>query len=199
MSRVNIVSCAPTVFLNTTSRFQMVLCVDIRQIRKVRISSVATATLANTGNKKRDNMLIDKIRYRKFDKSQRSTFSYWAWHWLAFNCTAIKIHHWRPRYLFHDIEKPWLKLILRDYKKVQTWHRTHNAHHLEYRKPDKRNWIDMAIDWECSRLTKIACPHDAMGEANNKFMNNEMSFHEYYNFYMACKQLKLTNIKYGTE
>lgn len=132
------------------------------------------------------------IKFKKFDKSQRSTFVYWFWHWLAFNYMAVKLKAWKPKYLFHDIEKPWLRLIfLGDYSKVQKWHRTHNSHHLEYRKPEKRDWIDMAIDWECSGLTKVACPRDAMGEANYKYNNNEMTHNEYYQFFLACKKLKL--------
>jgi len=136
-------------------------------------------------------MILDKIKYKKFDKSQRSTFEYWFWHWLAFNCTAIKLHAWRPRYLIHDIEKPWLKLFLRDYKKVQTWHRTHNKHHLEYKRPEKRNWTDMAIDWECSGLTKYACPRNAIEEAVYQHKIGRMNMKEYGAFYRACVKLKL--------
>jgi hypothetical protein len=130
------------------------------------------------------------VTWRKFEKSERSTFTYWFWHWLAFNYTAFKLKAWKPKYLFHDIEKPWLKLFL-DYPKVQKWHRTHNAHHLEYRKPYNRNWIDMAIDWECSGLTKVACPRDAMGEADFKRSRNEMTDEEYLRFKFACEKLNL--------
>ena len=132
------------------------------------------------------------MKFKKFDKSQRSTFQYWFWHWLAFNYTAAKLKAWKPKYLFHDIEKPWLRLIfLGNYPKVQKWHRTHNSHHLEYKHPERRNWTDMAIDWECSGLTKEACPRNALGEANRKFHDHEMTSNEYYKFFIACRKLKL--------
>lgn len=86
-----------------------------------------------------------------FTKSERSTFTYWFAHWCAFQMTALNLHRWKPKYLLHDIEKPFLKLFW-DYKKVQKWHRTHNSHHTEY----KGQWdtYAMVIDWECSRFTK---------------------------------------------
>lgn len=109
---------------------------------------------------------------KKFDKSSRSTFPYWFYHWYAFNKTAKKLGVWRPKYLLHDIEKPWLKLIW-DYKKVQTWHRIHNSHHLQY--PGKINLVEMAIDWECSGMTKTACPLNARQEwerVKNEYKEN---------------------------
>ena len=94
-----------------------------------------------------------------FSKAERSGFKYWFAHWCAFNMTALNLRCWKFKYLFHDIEKPWLKLILRDYKKVQKWHREHNSHHLEYFiKHKKADWEAMVIDWECSRHTKSASP-----------------------------------------
>lgn len=86
-----------------------------------------------------------------FTKSERSSFKYWFSHWCAFQMTALNLKHWKPKYLLHDIEKPFLKLFW-DYKKVQKWHRTHNSHHTEY----KGQWdtYAMVIDWECSRFTK---------------------------------------------
>ena len=47
-----------------------------------------------------------------FDKSQRSKFKYWFAHWCAFNMTALNLGVWKFKYLFHDIEKPWLMLFL---------------------------------------------------------------------------------------
>ena len=90
-----------------------------------------------------------------FSKEERSTFPYWFAHWCAFNMTALNLRAWKFKYLFHDIEKPWLRLFW-DYEKVQRWHRYHNNHHLEYM---YRGTIDieaMLIDWECSRFTKEA-------------------------------------------
>jgi hypothetical protein len=65
--------------------------------------------------------------------------------------TALNLKHWKPMYLLHDIEKPFLKLFW-DYKKVQKWHRTHNSHHIEYN--GLWDTYAMVIDWECSRFTK---------------------------------------------
>lgn len=121
------------------------------------------------------------IKYPKFTKEQRSTFPYWFWHWLAFNRTAMEWKVWKIHHIFHDIEKPFLRLFF-PYKTVQKWHRTHNPHHLEYRKPEKRNWEDMVIDWECSGLTKVACPYNAIEEANIKLEDKSMSYHDYQTF-----------------
>lgn len=98
-----------------------------------------------------------------FTKKERSSFPYWFSHWCAFNLTAMCLHVWKIKYLFHDIEKPWLKLFL-SYDKVQKFHRIHNSHHLEYGRLygwDKMDWMGSIIDWECSRLTKKAQPLNA--------------------------------------
>lgn len=123
-----------------------------------------------------------------FTKDQRSSFSYWFAHWCAFNMTALNLGHWKFKYLFHDIEKPWLKLLWKDYKKVQNWHRLHNSHHLEY-KGNNYDWEAMIIDWECSRFTKIASPLTARGEYNRKI--------EKYNKQNKLRELELlmTNVK----
>lgn len=101
---------------------------------------------------------------KKFDKDQRSTFSYWYNHWLAYNLTALKLGVWKFRYLFHDIEKPFLKLLWGDYKRVQKWHRYHNKHHLQYKDFYKIDWEALVIDWECSRFTKLQSPRTAREE-----------------------------------
>ena len=126
--------------------------------------------------------------YRKFTKDQRSTFPYWFWHWLAFNDVARELHVWRPRHILHDIEKPFLRLIF-PYKKVQKWHRLHNRHHLEYRYPEHRSWLDMIIDWEASGRTKQACPRNAIEEARFKLNEGSMSPSDYTQFYIAWKEL----------
>lgn len=51
-----------------------------------------------------------------FTKEERSGFKYWFAHWCAFQMTALNLKCWRPKYLLHDIEKPWLKLLWGDYK-----------------------------------------------------------------------------------
>lgn len=128
------------------------------------------------------------IKYPKFTKEQRSTFPYWFWHWLAFNRTAMEWKVWKIHHLFHDIEKPFLRLFF-PYKTVQKWHRTHNSHHLEYRKPEKRNWVDMVIDWECSSLTKEACPYHAIEEANIKLEDKTMSYPDYQKFISTWRNM----------
>ena len=101
-----------------------------------------------------------------FSKNERATFKYTFAHWCAFQMTALNNKCWKFKYLFHDIEKPFLKLIL-PYKKVQKWHRFHNNHHIEnyfyqmgkskYKKCNF-DWEATAIDWECSHHTKTSCP-----------------------------------------
>lgn len=116
------------------------------------------------------------MEYKKFTKEQRSTFNYWFWHWLAFNNTAIEYNIWKPKYLFHDMEKPWLRLFM-PYDRVQKIHRKHNNHHLEY--PGEKDWEALFMDWECSCLTKEASPKRALEEANDKFHNGEMTYQDY--------------------
>lgn len=96
-----------------------------------------------------------------FNPEEKSTFKYWLAHWCSYNMTALNLRCWKFKYLFHDIEKPWLKLLLGDYKKVRDWHRKHNKHHLEYKNPDKIDWESLIIDWECSRFTKLDSPETA--------------------------------------
>ena len=96
-----------------------------------------------------------------FTKEQRSKFPYWFAHWCAYNMTALNLGHWKFRYLFHDFEKPWLRLFL-PYKKVQKFHRYHAPHHQEFfLKHGWLHWDDLIIDWECSRFTKEAAKWDA--------------------------------------
>lgn len=116
-------------------------------------------------------MNYDKLlnNLKKFDKSQRSSFSYWWNHWKAFNIVAMKLGVWKPKWLLHDIEKPWLKLFWGDYKRVQKWHKHHNNHHILYGRRagiNKVDWLAAVLDWECSRYSKNACPRDARKEVD---------------------------------
>jgi len=111
-------------------------------------------------------MDYDKIlnKSKKFTKDQRSTFSYWFYHWRNYNLVAMKLGAWKWKYLLHDIEKPWMKLILRDYMKVRKWHKTHRKHHIFYGRThgiDKIDWEAAVIDWECSQYSKLATPLNA--------------------------------------
>lgn len=115
--------------------------------------------------------MINKYYFKKFNKDQRSSFSYWYYHWKAFNLLAISLGCWKFKYLFHDIEKPWLKLFL-PYEKVQEIHRKNNSHHLEYKNSPNYDWEQMVLDWECSRFTKNAAPLTAREECYSKIINN---------------------------
>lgn len=46
-----------------------------------------------------------------FTKEERSGFKYWFAHWRAFQMTALNLKCRKFKYLLHNIEKPWLKLI----------------------------------------------------------------------------------------
>lgn len=75
-------------------------------------------------NKTESEMNIGRYDFHKnykilagFDKSNRSSFSYWFAHWCAFQLTALNLRRWKFKYLFHDFEKPWMKLFCK-YKTV---------------------------------------------------------------------------------
>lgn len=99
-----------------------------------------------------------------FSKDERSTFPYWFAHWCAFQMTALNLKAWKPKYLFHDVEKPWLMLLWNDYRRVQKFHREHSRHHLEYKGKKRLDYEAMVIDWECSRFTKESSPKTAYQE-----------------------------------
>ena len=141
------------------------------------------------------NFIKYKYKFKKFTKEQRSSFTYWYYHWKAFNLTAYHLGHWRFKYLFHDIEKPWLMLFWKDYNRVQKWHRTHNNHHVEF--DGLWDAHAMIIDWECSRFTKIDAPMDAwqtlqkmMNESKDKKYRRKL----YENLAGALYDLNLTSI-----
>ena len=121
-----------------------------------------------------------------FPKEKRSDFDYWFAHWAAFQMTALNCRCWKFKYLFHDIEKPFLKLFL-PYKKVQTLHRRYHKHHPEWLEHKLNKWQKILswqlicefmdefdyeaaiIDWECGHYTKIAQPRDAYDEYEHMF------------------------------
>jgi hypothetical protein len=107
----------------------------------------------------------DYKTFAMFTKQDRSSFKYWFAHWCGFQLTALNLGIWKPKYLLHDAEKPWLKLLWRgDYKRVQKWHRIHNRHHLEYGLEhgwDAIDWEALMIDWECCGLSKQEAQLDA--------------------------------------
>lgn len=121
----------------------------------------------------------------------RGHFIYHFYHVKAFNYVAYQLGVWKLKYLFHDFEKPWLMLLfLGNYPKVQKWHRTHNAHHLEYK--GERDWEAMCLDEQCSRLTKLAHPLTAIQEANRKLQDGEMDYNDYCKFIATAHKLGLT-------
>lgn len=85
---------------------------------------------------------------------------YWFKHWLAYQLIAFKYKCWKWRFLFHDIEKPWLQLFI-SHDKVSKWHREHSRHHVEYKGSKKLDYLGMIIDWECARYTKPNKPLNA--------------------------------------
>ena len=109
------------------------------------------------------------IKFKKFTVKEKSTFKYWYYHWLAFNYTAWKLGVWKPKWLLHDIEKPWLKLIWGDYMRVRQWHKHHNSHHIFYGRRNGMNkidWLGAVIDWECSHLTKVVAERNGREEVD---------------------------------
>ena len=110
----------------------------------------------------------------RFTKEDRSTFPYWFAHWCAYNMTALNLGAWKFRYLFHDIEKPFLRLFL-PYEKVQYIHRRIHPHHGEFfLKHGWLFWDDLVIDWECSHYTKQQSPllaREVLSKEVNKLMH----------------------------
>lgn len=114
---------------------------------------------------------------RKFSKRHRGGFKYWFAHLCAFNMTAMLCRAWKFKYLFHDWEKPWLKLFL-DYEDVQHFHRRNSRHHLEYKGGlEKVDWESLVIDWECSRFTKSSCILNAQEEMKKQMKKS--AFYEH--------------------
>jgi hypothetical protein len=108
----------------------------------------------------------------KFSKSEHSTFKYWFAHWCAYNMTALVLHAWHPRYLLHDIEKPWMKFFM-PYTVMKEKHRSHSRHHYQYRGGVTGiDYEGMIIDWESAKLTKA----DSQMNAREYFEANKQRF-----------------------
>lgn len=128
-----------------------------------------------------DDVIAEYCNYSMFSEKDKSTFPYWFAHWCAFQLTALNLGLWKFKYLFHDFEKPWLKLIW-PYKKVQKWHREHNNHHLEYGLKhgwDNIDWYALMIDWECSRFSKKQCPLNCREELENVLSKDKWKPYEH--------------------
>lgn len=118
--------------------------------------------------------------YSMFGENDKSSFPYWFAHWCAFQLCALNLKIWKFKYLFHDCEKPWMRLFM-PYKKIQKWHRNHNSHHLEYgliHGFDKIDWEALMIDWECSQMSKKQCPLNCREEMENKLSEEKWQPYE---------------------
>lgn len=127
-----------------------------------------------------DMVLLDYCNFSMFDETEKSTFPYWFAHWCSFQLKALNLKIWKPRYLLHDLEKPWLRLFWK-YKKVQKWHREHNCHHLEYGLKygfDHVDWHALMIDWECSSMSKKQCPLNCREEMEHKLSEEKWKPYE---------------------
>lgn len=106
-----------------------------------------------------------------FKKEEKGTFKYTFAHWAAYQMTALNLKCWKFRFLFHDIEKPLLKLLGFKYETIRKIHRKFSRHHLTYRNPKKIDWLGAVIDWECSGFTKLDAPLNAR-QTYEKMLNN---------------------------
>lgn len=88
-------------------------------------------------------------------------FHNWFAHWCAFQMTALNLNCWKWRFLFHDMEKPFLDLFL-PHATVRKIHRKFSRHHVEYIFPKHYDLLAMVIDWECARFTKPDKPFGAL-------------------------------------
>ena len=121
-----------------------------------------------------------------FNEKEKSTLKYWFAHWCAYQMTALNCKAWKFKYLFHDIEKPLLELLWKDHKKVKTWHRNHNTHHIEYPGKRKKDYEAMMIDWECSRFTKTFRVRGAREELDRKYLDLKIMTDSEY---LYCKEI----------
>ncbi len=113
--------------------------------------------------------------YKKYKKSDKGTFPYWFAHWKAYNSYAIEQGVWKPKYLLHDAEKPWLKLIM-NYEKVKKFHKSHNRHHLDYEGSKPFDYDAMILDWEVSRFTKEAAPMNSIQTMDKMYKSGRVAY-----------------------
>ena len=130
------------------------------------------------------------MKFKKYNETEKGTFHYWFEHVKAYNWVAFKYGVWKPKYLFHDFEKPWLKLILGDYEKVRKYHKAHSRHHLGYQGHRKKDWNAMILDWECSRYTKIKNPLDAIETIDWMYRRGKIGIPEVKKLVKAYRKLK---------
>ena len=89
-------------------------------------------------------------------------------HWFYFQLTAFKLHTWKPRFLLHDLDKIYLIIKLNDTKKASQIHRKNSNHHTESNSTNP-DYLQMVIDWECARYTKLDKPLNARQTLNKYY------------------------------
>ena len=82
---------------------------------------------------------------------KKRTIKSWFIHWKKFNSFAFNEGVWKFRYIFHDVDKPCLRLIGMSSEKIEDYHKTRSNHHLEYKNPNKIDYNAVIINWETSK------------------------------------------------
>lgn len=78
-------------------------------------------------------------------------FKEWARHWMSYQRVARRLGVWKLRFIFHDLEKAILILIVGDRVATKV-HRMVSSHHE--RNNSIKDVLGAIIDWECARYTK---------------------------------------------
>ena len=100
--------------------------------------------------------------FKKFEKSERTTYKCWMANWAAFQMTALLCRCWKLPFFLHNVDK--LFLLWRwngDYEKINNWHILHNKHHLQYairKGPDAVDYVAFVIDANCIHYTQDWTP-----------------------------------------
>ena len=71
-------------------------------------------------------------------------------HWFYYQKTAKELKSWKIRFIFHDVEKLLLILIVGDELATKI-HRAVSSHHGV---KEIKDVLGAIIDWECARFTK---------------------------------------------
>lgn len=84
-------------------------------------------------------------------------------HIICINKLAIKYKVWKIRYLFHDVDKLFMYVLLfwKSSKEIHKIHRLHSNHHIENIESKNIDWEMAILDWECARFTKPDKPLNA--------------------------------------
>lgn len=100
--------------------------------------------------------------FKKFTKTECSTYKCWMANWAAFQMTALLCRHWKLPYFLHNVDKLFLLWRWKgNYKKIDKWHILHNKHHLQYairKDPDAVDYDAFVIDAYCIHYTQDWTP-----------------------------------------